>query len=155
MCLCKELRHRKVDCPRIKDKKESQTEGNLAHTQAGTSQAGGSDSDSSLFSFSITTPIIGYSGDSEWVFDTSTTYHVCPYKDWFSNFEKLDGCFAVMGDDHLCKVEGIGTIRVKMFDGMVWELKKVRYVPQLKRNLISVGALEALGHEISLSLIHI
>ena len=32
---------------------------------------------------------------------------------------------------------------------MVRELKEVRYVPQLKRNLISVGALEALGHVIS------
>ena len=34
-----------------------------------------------------------------------------------------------------------------MFDGMVRELKDVRYVPQLKRNLISVDALKALGLE--------
>ena len=39
---------------------------------------------------------------------------------------------------------------VKMFDGMVRELKDVRYVPQLKRNLISVGALKALGLEVSI-----
>ena len=37
-----------------------------------------------------------------------------------------------------------------MFDGMVWELKEVRYLPQLKRNLISVGALKALGHGVSI-----
>ena len=37
-----------------------------------------------------------------------------------------------------------------MEDGIVRELKKVRYVPQLKRNLISVGALEALGLVISI-----
>jgi len=54
-----------------------------------------------------------------------------------------------MSDDHPCKVEGIGTIHIKMFDGMVRELKEVRYVPQLKRNLISVGALKALGHGVS------
>jgi len=36
-----------------------------------------------------------------------------------------------------------------MFDGMVWKLKEVRYVPQLKRNIISVGALEALGLRVS------
>ena len=35
-----------------------------------------------------------------------------------------------------------------MFDGMIRELKEVRYVPQLKRNLISVGALETLGLEV-------
>ena len=37
-----------------------------------------------------------------------------------------------------------------MFDGMVRELKDVRYVSQLKRNLISVGALKALGLEVSI-----
>ena len=41
--------------------------------------------------FSITTPIVGYSGDSEWILDTRATYHVCPNKDSFSSFEKLDG----------------------------------------------------------------
>ena len=55
-----------------------------------------------------------------------------------------------MGDDHPCNVEGMGTVRIKMFDGIVRELKEVRYVPQLKRNLISVGALEALGLIISI-----
>jgi len=78
--------------------------------------------------------------------DTGATYHVCPNRDWFSSFEKQDGCFAIMGDDHPCKVEGIGTVRIKMFDGMVRELKEVRYVPQVKKNLISIGALETLGH---------
>ena len=38
---------------------------------------------------------------------------------------------------------------VKMFDGMVRELKDMRYVPQLKINLISVGALKILGFEVS------
>ena len=47
------------------------------------------------------------------------------------------------------QLERMGTILIKMFDGMVWELKEVRYVPQLKKNLISVGALIALCLEIS------
>ena len=75
----------KVDCPKAKGKKkESKTEANLAKvvsTQGSTSQAGGSDSDSSVFSFSVTTPIIGYSGDNEWILDTGATYHVCPNRD--------------------------------------------------------------------------
>ena len=54
-----------------------------------------------------------------------------------------------MGDDHPCSMEGVGTIRIRMFDGMVRELKGVRYIPQLKRNLISVGTLEASGMVIS------
>ena len=76
---------------------------------------------------------------------------MCPNRDWFSNFEKLDGCSVVMGDDCPCNMEGIGTVHVKMLDRMVRELKGMRYVPELKRNLISVGALKALGLEVSCS----
>jgi len=55
-----------------------------------------------------------------------------------------------MGDDRLCNMEGISTIQIKMFDGMVRELKEMRYVPQLKRNLISAGTLKTLGLEVSI-----
>ena len=82
--------------------------------------------------------------------DTGATYHVCPKRDWFSSFEKLDGCSVIMSDDRPCHKEEIGTVLVKMFDGMVRELKDVRYVPQLKMNLISVSALKALYLEVSI-----
>ena len=55
-----------------------------------------------------------------------------------------------MGDDRPCNMKGIGTVQIKMFDEMVRELKEVRYVPQLKRNLISVGALKTLGLDVSI-----
>ena len=38
---------------------------------------------------------------------------------------------------------GIGTVRIKMFDGVVRDLTDVRYVPQMKKNMISVGAVES------------
>jgi len=68
--------------------------------------------------------------------DTSATYHVCLNRDWFSSFEKLDGCFVIMGDDRPYNIEGIYTVFIKIFDVIVQELKKVRYVSQLKKNLI-------------------
>ena len=55
-----------------------------------------------------------------------------------------------MGDDRPCNIEGIGTVQIKMFDGMVRELKKMIHVSQLKRNLISVGALKTLDLEVSI-----
>ena len=54
-----------------------------------------------------------------------------------------------MGDDRPCNMEGIGTVLIKIFD-RVRELKEVRYVPQMKRNIIFVGALKALGLEVSI-----
>jgi len=52
-----------------------------------------------------------------------TTYYVYPNSDRFSNFEKLNGCFVVMGDDRPCNMKGVSIVLIKMFDGIMWELK--------------------------------
>ena len=41
----------------------------------------------------------------------------------------LDGCSIIIGNDRPCNIEGIGTVHIKLFDGMVRELNEVRYVP--------------------------
>jgi len=49
------------------------TEANLAQVisiHASTSQADGSGSDSSVFSFSVTAPTVSFSDNSEWILDT-------------------------------------------------------------------------------------
>ena len=46
---------------------------------------------------------------------------------------------------HTCQIKGIDTVGITLFDGMILELKDVRYVPQLHKNLILVRALEAQG----------
>jgi len=51
----------------------------------------------------------------------------------------------LFGDEHTCHIEGECTVRIKMFNGMVRELQDMRYVPQLKKKFILVGALEAQG----------
>jgi len=53
----------------------------VINTHASTSQADGSDLDSSVFSFSVTTPTIGFSDNFVWILDTGATYHVCPNRD--------------------------------------------------------------------------
>ena len=52
--------------------------------------ADGDNSDSYIFSLSITPPVCCSEG-SEWILDMSATYHVCPKREWFASFEKLDG----------------------------------------------------------------
>jgi len=56
--------------------------------------------------FSVTIANVSYSDNAEWMLNEGATYHVCPNRDWFSNFEKLDGCFTVMDDDHPCNMVG-------------------------------------------------
>ena len=50
-----------------------------------------------------------------------------------------------MGNDASCKVVGIGNIRIKMFDVVVRMLCDVRHVPDLRKNLISLGTLDCNG----------
>ncbi|KAH9802505.1 Integrase catalytic domain-containing protein [Citrus sinensis] len=56
----------------------------------------------------------------------------------------------MLGNEQPCRAMGIGTIRLKMFDRIDKELKEVRFVPALKKNLISVGALEAKGYKVTI-----
>ena len=45
-------------------------------------------------------------------------------------------------------VVGIGDVRILLPNGSVWLLEKVRYIPDLRQNLISVGQLDDKGHAI-------
>ena len=55
-----------------------------------------------------------------------------------------------MGNDNTCKMMGINSVRIKMFDGVVRKLNDVRYVPDLKKNLIFLDVLDANGYRIIL-----
>ena len=51
-----------------------------------------------------------------------------------------------MGNNASCKVIGIGSMTVKIFDEIVRTLRNVRHVPNMKKNLISLGALDNNGY---------
>ena len=44
---------------------------------------------------------------------------------------------------------GVGAIRVRMYDGVIRTLTKVKHVPKLKKNLVSLGYLEKQGYAFS------
>ena len=49
-------------------------------------------------------------------------------------------------DDGILNVVGKGDVHIKMLNQLVWKLKNVRYVSDLKRNLISFGQWDAEGY---------
>lgn len=55
-----------------------------------------------------------------------------------------------MANNVVCKSLGIGTIKIKMFDGMIRTITDVRYVPSMTKSLISLGQLAKLGCKISM-----
>ena len=82
----------------------------------------------------------------EWVLDSGCTYHMCPRRDWFSSYQEVNGGKLLLGNNMSCNVVGIGTMAINMHDGKTRTLKEVRHVPDLKRNLISLGTLDKSGY---------
>ena len=78
--------------------------------------------------------------------DSGYTYHMCPVKDYFEDLEQKEYGIALLGNNKACKVHGIGTIRPRMFDNREMLLQDVRYVPELKRNLISISMFDFIGY---------
>ena len=55
----------------------------------------------------------------------------------------------IFGDESPLQIFGIGSIQIKVHDGTFKTLTNVRYVTKMKRNLISLGTLEAMGFNFS------
>ncbi|KAI9162073.1 hypothetical protein LWI28_023521 [Acer negundo] len=85
-----------------------------------------------------------YASDA-WILDSGCSFHMCANRDWFDTYESQSGGEILMGNNATCKVIGIGTIKIKMFDGIVKTLSSVRHVPTFKKNLISLGTLDTNG----------
>ncbi len=48
-----------------------------------------------------------------------------PKKDWFTTYESVNGGSILMGNDVVYKIVGMGTIRIRMHNGIVRTLKNV------------------------------
>ena len=54
----------------------------------------------------------------------------------------------LLGNNRPCKVQSVGSVRVRLHNDAEKVLTNVRYIPGLKRNLISLGMLDELGYMI-------
>jgi hypothetical protein len=83
----------------------------------------------------------------EWQLDLGASHCMCSHRNWFISYQSIDEGVVFMGNGIPCKTVGIGSIRIRMFDGIVRELMDVRYVPELKSNLISLRVLDSCGYK--------
>ena len=82
---------------------------------------------------------------NEWIMDSGCSYHMTPRKGLMINFRLVNGGKVLMGNDHTCSVNGIGSIKFKLWDGSIRTTENVRSVPQLRRNLLSLGMFDENG----------
>lgn len=77
-----------------------------------------------------------------WILDLAFFYCFCPDTDLLASYKACNVGSVFMGNNSTCKIVGVGTIRIKMYDGVVRTLIGVRHNPNLKKNLISLGTLQ-------------
>ena len=86
--------------------------------------------------------VVEVDSGKEWILDSRCSFHMCPIKAWVEDFKEADGGHVLLSNNKHCKILGTGTIRIKHYDGIERVLEDVRYIPELKRNLISLGMLD-------------
>jgi len=130
---CHKKGHIKKSCQKFKaDQKEEKKPENSSTTGVAM------ENKAELFSVSSGKPI-----SDSWILDSGCTFHMCANRDWFDIYERKDGVEVLTGNNAECKVIGFGTVKVKMYDIIIRTFVNVRHVPALKKNLISLGTLNA------------
>ena len=85
-----------------------------------------------------------YSQD-DWVLYPGATNHICSRRKFFETFQESKEDTFSLPDGSKCDVMELGTVKVKIFDGVVCTLGVVTYVPKLRKNLISLSQLDSNG----------
>lgn len=71
---------------------------------------------------------------NEWNLDFGCTFPMCHTKSWFESLQESDQGLVILGNDRACKVRGVGSIRLRIYDGSYKGLlQQARYVPDLRR----------------------
>uniref|UniRef100_A0A803Q6S7 CCHC-type domain-containing protein n=1 Tax=Cannabis sativa TaxID=3483 RepID=A0A803Q6S7_CANSA len=139
--VCNKPTHLRKDCPILKSY-NSKKDGDAGVVSDG-DDSDGYDSASVLV-------ITKNDRDKVWIIDSGCSFHICPDKSQFSNYQSRNSGTVKLGDNHSCSIQGIGTIKLQLDNGKVVELKQVRHVPDLKRNLISVAMLDHEGFKVKI-----
>nr|GFA73781.1 zinc finger, CCHC-type [Tanacetum cinerariifolium] len=86
----------------------------------------------------------------EWIINSGGSFHMTPMRDFLFEFKEFNGGTVMLGDNRACAIRGTGKVRVQMKDGSSFVLENVCYIPELKRNLISLGTLDRENYTIKL-----
>ena len=80
--------------------------------------------------------------------DLRASFHTTPHREIIQNYVEGDFGKVYLADGEALDVVGMGDVRIILPNGFVWLLQKVRHIPDLRRNLISIGQLDDEGHTI-------
>lgn len=131
--ICGSDSHWKRDCPKRKQGSQSMRTNNSANLALNLPEP-------TVLTASL------YVSAGEWVLDSGCTFHITPRRELLTDFVETNGNKVMMGNNTYCMVKGMGNITIDNSDGSVINLRDVRYMPEMGRNLISYGQLESSGY---------
>ena len=89
-------------------------------------------------------------GNDTWLVDSGASKHMTSFQDSLTNLVKKDSLHKVkLGDDFQYPIKGMGEASYKLDSGKSMKMKEVLYVPSLKKNLLSISALDKKGFRIA------
>ena len=82
--------------------------------------------------------------------DSDASRHLTGYKEALSDLiEKDTNLEIILGDNATYPVKGTGTVTLHLSQGQVLHLQDVLYIPDLKKNLVSISAMEDKGFKVA------
>ena len=85
---------------------------------------------------------------NDWVLDSGVSFHTTPNREIIQNYVAGDFGKVYLANGSAWVVVGMGDVRILLPNGSVWLLEKIRHIPDLRRNLVSVGQLDDEGYAI-------
>ena len=82
--------------------------------------------------------------------DSGASRHIIGFKEALTDMVERDtNLQIILGDNATYLVKGTGTVTLHLSQGQVLRLQDVLYVPNLKKNLVSVSAMEGKGFNVA------
>ncbi|GJS19418.1 retrovirus-related pol polyprotein from transposon TNT 1-94 [Tanacetum coccineum] len=81
------------------------------------------------------------------IIDSGASFHATYCKEELKRFKLCSGKIR-LADDKILDIAGVEDVVLKTYFGTSWTLKDFRYIPGLKRRLISVGQLDEEGYHV-------
>ena len=90
-----------------------------------------------------------HASDSVWYVDSGASNHMTSHGEWFNEMKQLDGPgYVETGDDSAHPIAHVGKVPLKMQDGKMKYLANVLHVPNITKNLVSVGQMIEQGLQV-------
>lgn len=83
----------------------------------------------------------------EWLLGSSVYHHIFSHRSWFSTYQSIYEGVVFMENNISCKTFGVGSIKIRVLDGIVRIIMELRHVPEFNKNFISLSILDSSGYK--------